>query len=451
MFLKSLVAFTKLNRKTAAGRVHRPGRPLRPEEEKPMRTQFLRLVGGPAVTVATLLLAAPQAGAVDVAAGDWKLGISGFASGYLQVGLCAHTDYSVAGGFACNTGPGGDNRSSVSNGLGVGHFGISAATEKGGWDIGGTGEIWSGINSTSGGKTGFGETSPSLRQSYVFFGSKNIGTFKAGRMFGVFASDAIGNDMSLAGVGSGAAGISGQVGNSTLGRIGTGYIFADFFPQIQYVTPYLHGFQLVASVIQAFDAVPLTDINKVQLVEHPIPGFMGKASFDWKGTLGGRAWVSGWVQNAASSTSPAQFSERKSITASAVDVGARLDFHGLALLGYFFAGDGVGSTAPMRDGVALVDGSPAKRRSDGYFGQLTYQLAGLKLGASYGACDLKLAPGEMGAEHLVKTNSSVIGGAYYTIGSVVTIAAEWTHTTSRNHVNDTVADNSVALGASAGF
>jgi predicted porin len=337
----------------------------------------------------------------------------------------------------------------VSNGLGVGHFGITATTERGGWDIGGTGEIWSGINSTNGGKTGFGETSPSLRQSFVFFGSKRAGTFKVGRMFGVFGSDAIGNDMSLAGVGSGAAGVSGQVGNSTLGRIGVGYIFADFFPQLQYTTPSLGGLQLTASVIQAFDAVPMADVNGVKLIEHKLPGLMSKATFDWSGVLGGHLWTSGWLQS--SSSSAGQFPTRQAVTSSAVDFGARLDLKGLSLLGYYFTGKGVGNTAAVRDGFALVGGLPLARGSNGYYGQLTYLIGNLKLGGSYGACLLKPAAGETGAEQLVRRNDSVMGGAYYSLGQVVTLATEWTHTRSRNQAGQQIQDNSLAVGASAGF
>jgi hypothetical protein len=268
-------------------------------------------------------------------------------------------------------------------------------------------------------------------------------------MFGVFGSDAIANDMSLAGVGSGGAGVSGQVGNSTLGRIGAGYIFADFFPQIQYSTPQLAGFQLVASIIQGFDAVPMADVNGVKLIEHPLPGLMAKVDFDWQGLLAGHTWVSGWLQSSSSTT--AQFASEQRITSSAVDLGGRLDFKFLSLVGYFFAGDGVGNTAPLRDGVALVDGLPAKRRSNGYYGQLTGKIRDLKLGVSYGACNLSPAAGETGTDLLVKRNSSVIGGAYYSLGAVVTLAAEWTNTTSMNQVGEKVRDNSLALGASAGF
>ena len=72
------------------------------------------------------------------------------------------------------------------------------------------------------------------------------------------------------------------------------------------------------------------------------------------------------------------------------------------------------------------------------------------MGASYGACNQNLASGESG-DTLLKSNSSVIGGAYYTLGGVVTLATEWTHTISKNQAGGSLSDNSLALGASAGF
>src|SRR5205823_15023169 len=125
-----------------------------------------------------------------------------------------------------------------------------------------------------------------------------------------------------------------------------------------------------------------------------------KATFDWKGLLAGRTWVSGWLQS--SSSTNAQFASEQKITSSAVDLGARRDFKALWLVGYFVVGGGVGNTAPLRDGVALVDGLPAKRRSNGYYSQLTGKIAGLKLGASYGACNLSPAAGELAMDLLVK-------------------------------------------------
>jgi predicted porin len=383
------------------------------------------------------MLLAPAARAVDIQSGDWKVAVNGYANAYEQMAFCNHGSVTVQGGFACQTPPSVSSRSGIQNGLGVGHFGVSASTVKDGWTLGGTGEIWSGIL----GGDGFSETTdfksqgPSLRQSYVYFGN-GIGTFKVGRMFGVFGSDAIANDMTLNGVGS--AAVRGG-GNSSLGRIGVGYVFAGFFNQIQYTTPGFSGLSLTGSVIQAF-----TD-SSTTLTEHPVPGFMAKANYGWKGVVGGNAWTSGFLQ---SSTTP---DGRTSLTNSAVDVGARLDYSDLSLVGYFFTGKGVGTAGLLVGGIYSPAASePVARTTKGYFGQLTYQIANLKLGASYGASGQDLAAGERG-DTLLKSNSSIIGGAYYTLGGVVTLATEWTHTISRNQAGGSVADNSLALGASAGF
>src|SRR5207237_1095276 len=89
---------------------------------------------------------------------------------------------------------------------------------------------------------------PQLRKSYVSSGN-GIGTFKVGRLFGVFGSDAIANDMTLNGVGS--AAVRGG-GNSSLGRIGVGYLFAGFYNQIQYTTPDFNALSFTGSVIPPF-------------------------------------------------------------------------------------------------------------------------------------------------------------------------------------------------------
>jgi hypothetical protein len=391
----------------------------------------------PFVMVGVLLLG-PAAHAVDIQSGDWKVTVTGYANAYEQLAFCNHGTVVVQGGFACQTPSAVASRSGIQNGLGVGHFGISASTVKDGWTVGGTGEIWSGIL----GGNGFSETTdfksqgPSLRQTYAFFGN-GIGTFKVGRMFGIFGSDAIANDMTLNGVGS--AAVRGG-GNSSLGRIGVGYVFAGFFNQIQYTTPDFSGFSLTGSVIQAF-----TD-SSTTLTEHSAPGFMAKANYGWKGVVGGSAWTSGFLQK---STTP---DGRTSLTSSAIDAGVRLDYSDLSAVGYFFKGSGVGTAGLLVDGIySPASAAPVARDTYGYYGQLTYKvIKNLKLGASYGSCGQDLAPGESG-DTLLKSNSSIIGGAYYTLGGVVTLATEWTRTTSRNQAGGSVSDNSVALGASAGF
>jgi predicted porin len=139
------------------------------------------------------------------------------------------------------------------------------------------------------------------------------------------------------------------------------------------------------------------------------------------------------------------------VTSSGVDLGARVEVSNVQLVGYGFVGSGIGFYAPLRDGVALVDGQPAKRTSKGGFVQVTYKLGDLKLGASYGASLLDRASGEPGAETLVHSNSSVIAGAYYSLGGVVTLTGELTYTLAKNQAGDKVSDTSVAVGASMGF
>ncbi len=75
---------------------------------------------------------------------------------------------------------------------------------------------------------------PQYPQNFLTFGDASWGNVKIGRDIGLFGSDAILSDMTLLGVGSGAAFLGGV---TTLGRIGVGYIYADWIPQITYTSP----------------------------------------------------------------------------------------------------------------------------------------------------------------------------------------------------------------------
>ncbi|WP_436439041.1 hypothetical protein, partial [Enterococcus faecium] len=68
------------------------------------------------------------------------------------------------------------------------------------------------------------------RQTYMTIGKPHLGTFKLGRDIGLFGSDAILNDITLLSVGT--PGSNAGPSNTSLGRIGIGYIYTDFQPQI---------------------------------------------------------------------------------------------------------------------------------------------------------------------------------------------------------------------------
>src|SRR5256886_5734478 len=74
-----------------------------------------------------------------------------------------------------------------------------------------------------------------MRQVYLTVGFKDGGQILAGRELGLFGRQNILNDMTLFGVG--AVGIGGGgAGGTTLGRIGYGYIYPNFVPQLTYST-----------------------------------------------------------------------------------------------------------------------------------------------------------------------------------------------------------------------
>ena len=83
-----------------------------------------------------------------------------------------------------------------------------------------------GDNSLGNGQINIRETSGSVAGSF--------GTVLVGRSLGIHQSNAILNDMLLFGVGAAA---SANNSNTTLGRIGLGYLYTDFKPQISWTLP----------------------------------------------------------------------------------------------------------------------------------------------------------------------------------------------------------------------
>ena len=57
-----------------------------------------------------------QAG-IGFRAGDWDLDFSGNVNGFATWNSCDNKDFNIAGGLACNKGPGGTNVQSIESGL----------------------------------------------------------------------------------------------------------------------------------------------------------------------------------------------------------------------------------------------------------------------------------------------------------------------------------------------
>ena len=117
------------------------------------------------------------------------------------------------------------------------YLSVSGKTRQNDLDVGFTISLNPGASTTSAGKQSAQQEN---RQAFLTFGDKSWGSIKLGKDLGIYASDAILNDMTLLGVGSGAGALAGNT--TTLGRIGTGFMYADWKSQIAYSSPNWNGF-----------------------------------------------------------------------------------------------------------------------------------------------------------------------------------------------------------------
>jgi predicted porin len=219
-----------------------------------------------AVAGAVLALSATANAGIIIPAGDWTVDIGGNVNSF-------YTRTKLSGAL---TPAGDDTPMQIQTGLLPSSFGIGAKTRQNDLDVAFQFSFWTGSNAngtdnlnvanagTSNG--GLGYSSLNIRQSYLTFGDKSWGSFLVGRNLGVFGSDAILSDMTLLGVGSGA----GAQGSSTLGRIGSGYIYADWKAQIAYTTPNFNGFEATAALTEATGQIDNSNM-----------GYEGKASYSY--------------------------------------------------------------------------------------------------------------------------------------------------------------------------
>src|SRR6266446_8443022 len=382
-------------------------------------------------------------------AGAWDLSFSGNVNGFATWNTCDTKSVAVNGGLACNRpSPDSSKEAAIESGLLPSALVFAAKSRQLDLDVGVTLGFYPGITSSSGtGKHGIGASTIDMRQNFLTFGDKSWGTVKVGRDIGLFASDAILADMTLLGVGSGGAVLGG---NTTLGRIGVGYIYTDWIPQITYSSPKYGGFQYSAGVFQGINIVKFggtgaAEPNSATLTGHEQPGFQAKASYDWGGRISGKAWVSGMSQQVkarAGDAAPAG----SSVSGQAFDIGAKVNSGGLEGVLYAYTGDGIGTTAIGFDAAALVPGGLAKRKSKGWYAQGTYKMGKWKPGISYGVSKLDLASNET-SPNLVKENKSLVLGLYYSLTPSLNLVAEYIPTTAKNQAGEEVKDKVIALGA----
>lgn len=408
----------------------------------------------------------PGAG-ITMKVGDVDLNISGIVNAFYTYssGGSSGPGHDVAGGLTVNS---GFDSSSVRNGLLPGALIISAATQQDGIDLTAVFGMYPGIDSaavgalnanTGGFATALGTAGVDFRKTYITAGTPTFGTIKLGRDIGLFGQDAILNDQTLLGVG--ATGGNADPGNTSLGRIGYGYIYTDFMPQITYISPIFAGFQASVGIFQPLNEVNLFtgDVSDESL-QHSAPMVQGRLTYDYKADAFTAHLWGGFVEQKLDDIAvpnPATGLPQSTTNKNALggEAGAAFTFGPVGLTGYYYRASGVGTTALMFDGLAATGQT---RNSEGGYIQASLKATDkLKLIGSYGVSSLYLASGE-GAywtalgqpdalADVVRRNESETVGVYYALTPWLTPLAEYTHAESKSHGTNDLSADSVSLGA----
>jgi len=375
--------------------------------------------------------ASAQAG-ITIPAGDWTVDIGGNVNAY-------YTSTSQSGGTVVGgLGGGTDTVNNITTGLLPNFLSVSGKTRQNDLDIAFTISHNPGAaqsNAASGG------SATEHRQAFMTFGDASWGSVKVGKDLGIYASDAILNDMTLLGVGAGAA----TVGTTTLGRIGTGFMYADWKSQIAYTSPNWNGFQFTAGVTQSWNALTSTsggsDLSDGSTERGGnSPAFEAKASYAWTGDVAGKVWASAFSQNVKNVNNTVN-DER----ASAWDIGANVNVANFGLTAYYYDGKGVGTTFMLKDGF---DTNGKKRDSNGGYVQATYVLpTATKLGVSWGKS--KLDGNAVDANSaLVQENRMWTIGAYHPLTKSLNLVAEYSDV--RSEAQSSAIDDGKSRTVSAG-
>lgn len=390
-----------------------------------------------AVAAALVAGASSAQAGIMIPAGDWTLDIGGVVNAYYT-----HSSYSGDNAGATNPlglGTGNqDSSNNITTGLLPNYLSVSGKTRQNDLDVGFTISINPGASTTQAGRQ---TPQQENRQAFLTFGDASWGSIKLGKDLGIYASDAILNDMTLLGVGGGAGSLAGNT--TTLGRIGTGFMYADWKSQVAYTSPNWNGFNFTVGLTQGFNAVAGSAAGSIGSTQRSgsASAYEGKASYAWTGDVAGKVWVSAITQKVEG------FAKAGDDRATAWDIGTTVNLAGFGLTGYYGNGDGIGQTFQLFDGF---DAAGKSRDSDQWYVQGTYTLptVGTKLGVSYGESTLD---GNSGDNFNDIEDSMWTVGAYHPITKHLNLVAEYS-VSERDLDNKAVADlnakeKTISLGA----
>jgi predicted porin len=387
---------------------------------------------------------------IIIPAGEWTFDVGGNVNAYANfIDADAIKGSVITGAIANSQDALGESKSQgINTGLLPAWLGFTGTTRQNDLDVSFTISMQPNVSDNSAPHHGDSKT-PLNRQAFLTFGDASWGSIKLGKDLGIFASDAILNDMTLLGVGSGATGRSGA--DTTLGGIGTGYVYAAWKGQFAYTTPNMNGFQATVGLTNPNNIHDATTTDSsgtggaaAGAINQDRFGVEAKASYSLTGDVAGKFWVSGASYN-VKRIQAGTTADEQSYDITAFDVGVSISAGNLGFVGYYYIGDGLGTTYFGTNGVTV---GGAKRDSDGGYGQATYVIpTGTKLGVAYGISTLDTASGETNGT-LVEENERWTVGAYHPLTKHLNLVAEYNSTKSKGQSSlNSGESDAVSLGA----
>jgi hypothetical protein len=262
-----------------------------------------------------------------------------------------------------------------------------------------------------------------MRQVYLTAGG-TWGSLTMGKELGLFQRGNILTDMTLLGVGVGGGGRG-----TALGRIGYGYLYTDFRPQLTYTSPAGRPTSIAIGLFEGLRDGPYTVLELPRV----------EAEFSYNGKMGETGNVKVFVNGAAQTAKDGVGGTTTSLSSTGVGGGLSIDVSGFALtgsgffakgMGYLLSGDGiVGGVNFDNQGVDVAgDG----RNSFGYIGQITYSPPSSKfmIGGSFGENHLKRTDADQaadGTDSEILKNRAIIGQITYKWSKSLRWVAEYGH------------------------
>jgi len=373
-----------------------------------------------AVAGAVLASASVANAGITWDAGEWTVDMNGNVNAFAI--MADNKDSSQAVGAMTNTKGSDSDTASINTGLLPSWLGFTATTRQNDLDTSVTISMQPGASVKNALSSGGGNEN---RQAFLTFGDKSWGSVKVGKDLGIFASTAILNDMTLLGVGS--QGVVGSQGGTTttLGGIGSGYLYADWNGQIAYTTPNMNGLSLTLGVMQPWNAISLGEDNENSATSGGGTdqfGFQGQGSYSWTGDFAGKIWA-GFFSQEVTGLSTGVAGTTTDERATAFEAGVSTSIYNINLVAYGYSGEGVGTTGLLVDGF---DTTGKKRDSDGGYLQATYVIpTGTKLGVAYGVSKLDNTTTDGNTNNLVSENSRLTVGAYHPLTKHLNLVAEY--------------------------